>query len=247
MNALASSVALIVALAAAPTATPFPIGTLQPLAAPTERPLPEIGRTRANTPACAAMRDLVIPSFTAARRADARFAETKQKLPKYAEIINDPGLAHTVYRQSALARIDADANALLKESLQISKALGDPRLAANSKDPQVQAERAGLQSLFETQQARANLLTEFVTRERIATATDGMEDTGALRGRSDPPATPTPGPMAAKQPPNMPLLVGSMFSDKQAFNDWSNEISAFVRSGENESAKTFITIARACR
>jgi hypothetical protein len=247
MNALASSVALVVALAAAPTATPFPIGTLQPLAAPTERPLPEIGRTRANTPACAAMRDLVIPSFTAARRADARFAETRDKLPKYAELINDPQTAHTVFRQAALARIDADATALLQESLAISKALGDPRLSADSKDPQVQAERAGLRELFETQQARANLLTEFVTRERIATATDGMEDTGGLRGRNQPAPTPTPITSTPKQIPNMPLLVGSMFSDKQAFKDWGNDISAFVRTSENTAAKTFITVAKTCR
>jgi hypothetical protein len=59
-------------------ATPFALGTFQPTApGGTFSPLPNIGRTRALNRACAAMRDLIVPSFEAAVRADKRFVETR--------------------------------------------------------------------------------------------------------------------------------------------------------------------------
>ncbi|MBV8750453.1 MAG: hypothetical protein JO103_12160, partial [Candidatus Eremiobacteraeota bacterium] len=86
MQALVPAVALAVALAApgtavvvlaAPTPTPFPLGTLQPFGAtPPPTALPPIGRVRAATPACTAMRDLVIPSFATALKSDAVFAQS---------------------------------------------------------------------------------------------------------------------------------------------------------------------------
>src|ERR1700681_2652383 len=135
MELLASSVALAVALAAplirplrallcvlvafatvaaaAPPPSPVPGATEAP---PTVQ-LPEIGRIRATAPACAAMRDLVVPSFAAVQRADARFAETRKRLPQYVDILDDKENRNGVFRQSALAKLDADATALLNEAL----------------------------------------------------------------------------------------------------------------------------------
>ncbi|MBV9409392.1 MAG: hypothetical protein JO164_11260, partial [Candidatus Eremiobacteraeota bacterium] len=87
-----AAIALVVALAAAPVPTPFPLGTLVPFGSPnasTPAPLPEIGRVRSTSPACTVMRDLIMPSVNAALRADARFAETRKRLPNYAVLIDD--------------------------------------------------------------------------------------------------------------------------------------------------------------
>ena len=111
-----------------------------PTAAPETSPLPEIGRVRSTAPACAALRDLIVPSFSAAQRADNRFVQTRLRLPQYAEIAADKEHHNDVFRTSALARLDADATALLTETQWLDKALRDPRLK-DTTDPQVVAER----------------------------------------------------------------------------------------------------------
>jgi hypothetical protein len=252
MELHASSLALAVALgtlAAAPPPSPDPVAT------ETSGPalqIPEIGRTRATSPACAAMRDLVIPSFAATQRADARFVETRKRFPQYVDIMDDKENSTSVFRQMVIAKLDADASALLREALVLNRALGDPRLAADSKDPQVLTERAQLQQLYEMQSARANLLTEYVTRERIATATHGMEDNGALRGRLAPaariPDIPTgPALPATTAAPGMPLLTGNALADKEALAGWGTSIARAVRASENQAAKAFIAVAQQCR
>ena len=254
-HALAITAALAVAFATAPTpqSTPFPLGTLQPFGAETPAPssnLPEIGRVRAATPACAVMRDLVIPSFAAARRADVRFAQTRVRLPQYIEFVDDSEHSTDVFRESALSKLDQDATAILNETLVLNKALGDPRLKDTS-DPQVAAQKAQLQQLYNTQQARANQLQEFVMRQRNAIAKNGMEDSGAFRGKQ---ATPTPirqqdAPTPTlTAPPGMPLLNGKIaMADKNSINEWSGSMSAAIRSSENMAARTFLPIAQSCR
>jgi hypothetical protein len=251
VHALVPSLALVVALAASPTPTPFPLGTLVPFGSPnspTLPPLPEIGRVRAATPACSAMRDLVIPSFAAARRSDVRFEETRKRLPNYAELVSDPLHRADIYRESALARIDGDATALLNESLIIAKALGDPRFA-NKDDADVVAEKRALQALYDAVQSRANTLTEFVMRQRLAIAKSGIDtSTNDFRMSRTPqaPATDQPLPVLTA-PPGMPLLQGTMLGDKATMNKWSGDMSAVVRYYENQSAKTFLPIAQKCR
>jgi hypothetical protein len=250
VHVLATSVALVVALAAAPTPTPFPLGTLQPFGAPgsTAPPLPNIGRVRSATPACAAMRDLIIPSYAAAQRSDVRFAETRKRLPNYAELVDNPLHVADVYRQSALAKIDGDATKLLEEAQLIAKALGDPRLSAKSTDPEVLAERNALEQLYEGQMIRANLLNEFVIRQQAAIAKNGIDtSTSAFAGGRLPAQRPTDQPIPAlTAPPGMPLLMGNDLSDKQMMNQWSGEISAVVYRYKNAAAKTFLPIARKC-
>jgi len=256
----AAAVAISAAGAAAqsqpkPAATPFVIGTFQPLGnpdAPFESPLPNIGRTRAVNRACAAMRDLIVPSFEAALRADQRFVETRKRLPNYADIANDPSHQDDGFRQMLLSKLDRDAAAMMQESLVLNKALGDPRIAANVDDPQVIAERKALQQLYEAQQLRANLLNEFTIREHAATAKQGIDDGGAFRSRAStnysggvsPPPAPNPSLTA---PPGMPLRSLNPLADRNSLQDWGTVLNTYVRTNENQAAKTFYTIAKTCR
>ena len=242
-----ASVALALALGAVPASAEAPA------AAPATTPdtsLPEIGRVRSTAPACAALRDLVIPSFSAAQRADTRFLQTRVRLPQYAELAVDKVHKIDVFRDSALAKLDADATAMQNEALWLDKALRDPRLK-DSTDPQVVAERTGLQQLYDVQKARANQLQEFVMRERNATVRNGMEDSGAFAGknapieiRADQPPAPEP---VLNVPRGMPLLTGkNALADKASLNEWSLNMAAAVRMGENQAAKAFLPIARTC-
>jgi hypothetical protein len=254
-HALAVSAALAVAFAAAPTPKPqpFPLGTLQPFGTETPAPasnLPEIGRVRAATPVCAAMRDLVVPSFAAARRADARFSETRVRLPKYIEIADDPEHRTDVFRESALSKLDADATKILEETLVLNKALGDPRFK-DPTDPQVIAVKHQLDQLYRTQQARANQLQEFVMRQRNEIAKNGLGDNHAFAPRnqnqSQAPQT-APPPPSLNAPPGMPLLIGKIaLADKASLNEWSGNMAAAVRKSENLAAQTFLPIAQSCR
>jgi hypothetical protein len=255
----AAVVAVAAGAAAAPvpkaTATPFAIGTLQPVPGasgnPFAAPLPEIGRTRSVSPACAAMRDLVIPSFAAAVRADKRFAETRKRLPNYAEISADPSHKDDAFRDSALHQLSRDASSLMEESLVLNRALGDPRIAADIKDPQVVAQRRELERLYEVQATRANLLNEFVMREQMGNARRGLEDNGAFRARNaqappNPNVPDNPLPQLTA-PPNMPLRSGNAMVDKNSLQDWGTSLAVYVRKTENEAAKTFYPIAQSCR
>lgn len=233
---------LLVCIAAAPAPSPEPSSVL-----------PEIGRTRANTPACAAMRDLVIPSFAAAQRADARFVETRKTLPSYADIRadRDEGTKYGVQREAGLARLGSDAARLEQEAQSIKKALDDPRLAKTSTDPQVVAERQQLEQLYAVQRARADALNEFVLREQVAIAphTIGSNRGIAAKMKLDPveptPAIAAPGSTA---PPGMPLLTGiDQQEDKRRMEQWTNGIALLVRKSEAEAAVTFLPIAQSCR
>jgi hypothetical protein len=266
LKAVASSVAAVaIALVAAgagaqtpkPAATPFAIGTLQPFGAsanttPFSQALPNIGRTRSVTPACAAMRDIVVPSFAAAMRADKQFVETRKRLPNYADLVDDPEHSSDVYRISALHKLGQDAANLMEEAQTISKLLGDPRISEDVKDPQIVAERRQLQALYVAQVTRANLLNEYVMREQVATAKQGIDDNSAFRGRNtansgtgnvQAPAQPMPQLTA---PPNMPLRSGISLADKRAIEDWGTTLHTYVRNAENQAAKTFYPIAKSC-
>ena len=236
----AATIAVAFALGIAPSQAPAPDATS----------LPEIGRVRSTAPACAALRDLVVPSFSAAERADARFMQTRVRLPQYAELAADKAHRNDVFRDSALAKLDADVMALLDVTLALDKALHDPRLK-DSTDPQVVAERNGLEQLYAVQKVRANQLQEFVMRERNATARNGMEDSGAFGGKKAPlamnaEAPPAP-PAILNAPRGMPLLTGNnALADKASLNEWSLGMAAAVRAGENQAAKAFLPIAKSC-
>ncbi|HZX67328.1 MAG TPA: hypothetical protein VFE70_00515 [Candidatus Elarobacter sp.] len=255
---LAASIALLMVLVAMPAPapapatnpTPFPIGSLEPFGS-TPAPLtnlPNIGRVRSTTAACAAMRDLIIPSFTAARKADVRFAQTQIRLPQYADLVDDELKREPIYRETALARIDDDAMALLDQTLVLNRALGDPRLSPKSTDPDIVAERAALERLYEAQKSRADLLNEFVIRQRAAIATAGIDTTTKDYAKTQAQQTPAPIPIPnLTAPPGMPLFTGSDMGDKNNVRTWGNNMTAHVRYNENIAAKTFLPIAQRCR
>lgn len=247
-----AALALALALAGAGAQTPPPATV--PAAIPSD--LPEIGRTKSTTPVCAAMRDLVIPSFEAARRADARFAETQARLPKYAEIRADAKADRNksrddVFQESALSKLEQDAANLQAYAAFINKALGDPRLAADVKDPEVQAERAQLQALYAMQAARAQMLAQFAARERVTLTTgqlavDGTMQKLAPAPKSADPSPPVPLPDATSAP-GMPLFSGIAFADKERANAWTRDMAKAVADSENRAARTFLPIAQRCR
>ena len=244
----AAAVAAAFALSAAPTPVPAPPAAQS---APESSPLPEIGRVRSTGVACAAMRDLILPSFAAARRADARFDETRLRLPDYIKTADDPEHQSDVVRQSALSKIDADATVLLSETAVLNKALGDPRLKSSS-DPQVTAARDKLQQLYAAQQTRASQLQEFVMRERNATAHDGFPVQNTF-GRSGAAAqqvvSPPPRYIAPLNPsPGMPVITHrTPLADVESLNEWTGKMAATVRASENVAARTFLPIAQSCR
>jgi hypothetical protein len=246
----------VLALLACTAVAPSPEPTPSPVT------LPEIGRTRSASPSCAAMRDLIIPAFAAARRADMRFEGTRKQLSQYAVVSADSATRignrtvenSNVFRESALARIGSDAANLLQESQTIKMLLDDPRLAPTSQDAQVQAERANLERIYDVQQARAVLLNQFAQRESMAMGRQGvgMGDNSGIGTKlgnagSDlepPPAgASTPVPSAA---PGMPQLTGFDLEDRRRMGEWGARMALAVRASENEAAKTFLSIAQNC-
>ncbi|HTD37504.1 MAG TPA: hypothetical protein VK669_08310 [Candidatus Limnocylindrales bacterium] len=230
--------------------------------------LPEIGRVRATSSACAAMRDVVIPSYAAAMRADARFAETRKRLPQLADLLGDyyhqraKVKSDGVFLEAAVMRLGVDSANLLNEAATIRKLLDDPRLR-DTQDPSVQAERAALQQLYDVQQARAAALNELATRQSVELARDnvGMESgflktnkqimaqvnpdrTGEELGRSLPSPIPAPtiNPRAG-----MPLITGLEARDRAALDEWAAGVQSAVRQSENQASRTLLPIAQSCR
>ena len=231
--------------AQAPAPAPAVAATEVPAAVPSD--LPEIGRTKSASPACSAMRDLVIPSFAAARKADARFSETQTRLPKYAEIRAES--KNDAFQESMLSRLEQDASNLLGYAAFINKALGDPRLSADSKDPDVQAERTQLQSLYAMQQARAKMLAQFAIRERVTMTKSQMDGLSMSGGRNQllpvsVDAAPNPFETGA---PGMPTFSGIAFADKATATNWGVGMAKAVADAENSAAKSFLPLAQRCR
>ncbi|MBV8645313.1 MAG: hypothetical protein JO225_15515, partial [Candidatus Eremiobacteraeota bacterium] len=179
------------------------------------------------------MRDLILPSVQAALRADTRFAETHKRLPNYAALIDDPEHRADAYRAFALQKLDQDVSALLVETRTIRRALDDPRLASDLKDPDVVTERRALLRLYETEQSRANTLAEFVIRQQAATATNGINAT-VPTGRGNDTQTPTPlsddPDPAVSPPPGMPNVTGNELVDRQSFRQWASDMTMLIRA-----------------
>ena len=229
-------------------APPTPI----PLATPVPN-LPEIGRVRSQLPPCAVMRDLVIPSFEAARRADARFDKTSKTLPLYARTVDDRESKYSAVHEMYLSRLSQDVANYYEDTQKIAKALRDPRFDRRTPDPQVQAERDELQHLYDVQQARANLLSQFVLREQRDVAVNTNNDnsgfasrTGANTLQQPPLPLSAPVPSSTARPIDRPVLTGNSVQDEQYMRDWSQGVAASIRYSENEAAKTFYPIAVNC-
>ena len=233
--------ALLVLLAAPPDASPQP--------APSD--LPEIGRVRAISPACGAMRDLAIPAFLAAREADKRFENAGKTLPDYVKAIADDSRINpepAVLREMRLSRLASDNIKMLQDAKTIADALGDPRLAADSRDPLVQIERQQLMSLYDSQITRASELNQFVMREENVVALLGIGSTTAFSSRNGGKPAATPEPRQTTTPYGMPVLGGrNGYTDAASIRDWTSQIASNVKENENQVAKAFFPIAKGCQ
>ena len=219
--------------------------------------LPEIGRTRATTAACAVMRDIVIPSFSAARGADARFDAVRAGAPRYIQLKSDynsqrvPVKSDGIMLESAYNRLSIDTASLLRDTDALRKLLDDPRISASSSDPTVRAEREQLELVYAAQQARANALSELMQREStyLSKHMVGWEDPAAFSQMNVSPSVDTPSrpAPAITAHPGMPLLTGFDAADRARLSEWGAALTRMVHASEEQAAKTFLPLAQGCR
>jgi hypothetical protein len=218
--------------------------------------LPEIGRVRAISPACAIMHDLIIPAFTAARRADDRFAAASKGVPAYAYTLTDHDIGEddrTVDKRYGsdvdrqLSNISQTVTSILRETQAVSRALGDPRFASGENDPKVVAEREQLQSVYDAQMARASILSEFVTREGTTNMGSLPGSTGLNAGGRRGTARSAPDPARPPIPVNgQPDLNGLGLNDASASQNWMTSLDQVIHVREFNAANTFIDVAKDC-
>jgi hypothetical protein len=248
------------------------------MAAGPDQDVPEIGRVKSNAPACAALRDLVIPSLLAAARVDQQFAQAAPQFAAYAaakagattlptnmtRANGSPVTSRTTADEADsptpdlyLARLDKALAGMQKDLLSIGKALGDPRIAADSTDPSVQAEREQLGVLYVVQAARIATLMEFLGRERKSRidADRSLTDQSALHhatgaaSQSDDLAAAAAAALSSGHVPYLvgqPQLNGLAANDKQSVNDWTAGIAKAVRESESTAVKKFAAVAQTC-
>jgi hypothetical protein len=226
-------------------------------AAPAATALPEIGRTRATSAACAVMRDIVVPAFAAARRADARFESVRANLPRYIQLKSDYNSQRVLVKSDGIMldsqynRLSIDAASLLRDTDAIKKLLDDPRLSASSNDLVVREEREQLERVYAAQQARASALSELTLREStyLSKHLVGWEDPAAFAQMNIKPDVDTPPRPLPKvtAPPGMPLLNGFDAADRVRVGEWGAAMTSIVRTNEEQAAKTFLPLAQGCR
>jgi len=228
--------AAALAAGADPTPTPAP-----------DTAFPEIGRVRSLAPPCAVMRDVVIPSYQAAQKADKKFGDAQTKLPNYAQVADDPFNRWGVEREMLLSRVDSALTSMMEQTAEMSRLLGDPRISKLAADPQVQNERTALQQMYQAQMARVSILHEFVERERVAVMSHGLDDLSMFSSpQVSMASTPTPQPGQTKTPWGQPSLNGIAFNDAQQMRDWTGQMASEIRISEERAAKTLYPIATGC-
>jgi hypothetical protein len=203
------------------------------------------------------MRDVLIPSFAAAQRADARFAAVRANLPRYVQLKSDynsqraPVKSDGIMLESQFNRLSVDTASLLHDVEVVKKLLDDPRMSTGSNDPTIREEREQLERLYAAQQARASALGELMLREStyLSKHLVGWEDPGAFAQMNlprdlDARRKPT---TAMTAPPGMPLLVGLDSADKSRIDEWAAAMTRSVRAREEQAATTFLPLAQGCR
>ena len=84
------------------------------------------------------MRDILIPSFAAAQRADARFGTVRASLPRYIQLKSDynsqrvPVKSDGIMLESQFNRLSIDTASLLRDTEAIKKLLDDPRISGSN-------------------------------------------------------------------------------------------------------------------
>ncbi len=244
IRALLLSSVLIAAIGAAPAPVPTPAA------------LPEIGRITATSPACSAMRDLTIPSYAALLRINAHFAAAGDHLAEYAGALadykrpqagaKDVGFGDNPIATMRFNRLGNEISVMLRELQVVGKALGDPRLASESPDPALQAERLELSRMYVAQSARAKVLWEFYMRTNVTDAKTEFAG-NAFPGL----ALETDGPNEAPQQdltrrgiPDVSKYVG--FIARREMHAWADDLKSAVDGSMNRGALVLLPIARNC-
>ncbi|GAC1536505.1 MAG: hypothetical protein NVS2B17_08080 [Candidatus Velthaea sp.] len=207
--------------------------------------MPEIGRVRSAAPACTVLRDVIAPSFLAARKADGSYEKATDFLSKYVDAMDDPGDRFGPIQNMLLHRLDTTVSLMMQDVQTLTKALRDPRLSSG--DPLIQAQRTQLEQLQENQLARTSILLEFVQRQQVAMAKNEFDPgQSAFPGRGNQSgATPDPGPTRYSY--TQPHFSGNSMSDANVIRDWTGGIATEIRNSENTAARTFIEVQRDCK
>jgi hypothetical protein len=220
-----------------------------------------IGRVKASAPACSILRDLTLPALRIAQRANRQFNEelapalienTDAKLDPYAEHVH----AMTAAKVSQLVSRAMD------DATQISKALGDPRLAKDSPDPDVQAQRVQLTQLYEYQWTRAVNLWKGQTQESTAADIADLQtpkNDSTYAGNVGPmvahaPASAssvhvqaTPGPGPTDDPlDGSPQLSGNADLDMKLYRRWVAKLEVGARDQENAASHAAMAVLDKC-
>jgi len=230
--------------------------------------LPEIGRTKAVSPACAVMRDLAIPSFQAARNSDDRMVKVAPALVDFAELKAQSTNSRRHFgaggdwsgpdRNRLLAKVGSAVATMMQNDVAISKALGDPRLSPTSTDPSVVAQRAALEALYAAQSQRAAIIWQLQFRQNSAQNLEEANDLAdASKGKSnsapDPAASPTgPGGVGVPDSPQaaerfgLPRFTGNSVQDGNTMQVWNSDVAAAITANERRVAATLYPIATRC-
>lgn len=219
--------------------------------------LTEIGRIKAVTPACAVMRDVTIPAFRAALNADHWMTVATPVLLEYTRILAsshkygdgwmDGGARK--WRQHQLGQASTN---MLVNTVAISDALGSSKMTPANTDPDVQAQRAALQILYDDEHERAVSLWRFQFLRAIDTSPGGDGDANAFAPRdtmntlaSRP--LPTPVPTALPTVAGLPSGNGNLPADTAAMRAATLARTSAGRRAEEAAAKFLFPIAERCR
>ena len=220
------AIPILAVLIAASTETPTP--------APSD--FPEIGRVRALTTACGVMRDLAIPAFLAAREADVYFVKAMGQYVIDAGEHAEEGRFHKnpeVLHKMRVSRFGQETTNLMVRVKVIADALGDPRISVDSSDPQVQAQREGLQRLYAAESSRLGIMSAWLMRSQASEAMVGK--TPAFRSSA---SQLEPSGQAGDDRPTM--------SSKERHVSLSERLSYGVRESESAVAQQFLAIHLRC-
>lgn len=225
-----------------------------PQAAASDSPatLPEIGRVKALVPACATLRDLVIPSYFTMRKADVEFETIANSFDTYAEALdqtNNPAEAklnrNLSERQMYLTRMGSNAAQMAQDLQSTAKALRDPRLSPAIDDPRIQEQREQLQKLYALQSDRLALLNEFLANEEHAANLDEIHQFMDQSGTKTPVTFVTPAPDAPDRD-SLPHLTGTTLSDQDELKRWSIAVATQVLGTEHRVVASLLQTAQGC-
>jgi hypothetical protein len=233
---------------AAQTASPAPGATT----------LPEIGRVRATSAACAVLRDVAIPAVAASQRADARFGEMQTTmLPNFASVRSEyfsqraPVKSDGIFFEAQFAHLSDNLTGQLQQLETMRKLLDDPRLA-HATDPAIVAQRTTLEAVYAAQQERVRVLFAFLQRQAKTMQRNmvGWEDPDAI-AKMNMPRNPDQAwerrdPYNHYIPPGMPVLTGFVLEDKERLNRWTTTLGNAVAVNEGAAQTVARAVARGC-